>query len=169
MATDLPNFTHILETILYTKDIDKARHFYETILKLKLIPRLNSDRGVGFELGRCNLLIFALGKSTEDIVINEFRPDYKIPKHGPSEHFLPTLMDESKKPDGATSNSLRQHYCLAVEAIEDVRKWHQHLIDNNIPILGLMGWEQGGHSVYFADPDDHVGEIASRGLWDNWK
>ena len=168
MAPDLPTFTHVLETILYTKDIEKARHFYGTILNLKPNGRLQNERGVGFELGHCNLLIFALGKTTADIFVDASK-DHRIPKHGPSEHYLDSLLDDKKKPEGATSNSLHQHYCLAVDTVEDVKRWHRHLIENDVPILGLMDWEQGGHSVYFADPDDHVGEIASRGLWDNWK
>lgn len=169
MEAELPTFTHILETVLYTKNIEKAKQFYGGILQLKPIGQLNSDRGVGYELGHCNLLIFQLGKTVNDIVDDPSKPEYRIPKHAPSEHLLETLMDDSKKPYGATSNSLRQHYCLAVETIDEVKKWHKHLLENDVPILGLMNWTQGGHSVYFADPDDHVGEIASRGLWPNWR
>lgn len=169
MAAELPLFTHILETTLYTNDFDKARHFYGEILKLKPNESMDSPRGIGFELGNCNLLIFALGKTTEDIVLDPSEPAYRIPRHGPSEHFLDTLLDESKKPDGASSNSLRQHYCLAVETLDEVKRWHTHLVKNNVPILGLMDWSQGGHSVYFADYDNHVGEIACRGIWPNWR
>ena len=167
MAAQLPTFTHVLETILYTKNIAKAKQFYGGILRLKQIDNLNSDRGVGYELGQSNLLIFALGKTVDDIVDDPSKPEHKIPKHGPSKQILETLLDDSKKPDSATY--LHQHYCLAVETIDEVKRWHQHLVENNVPITGLMNWTQGGHSVYFADPDDHVCEIASRGLWPNWR
>jgi len=42
---------------------------------------------------------------------------------------------------------------------EDVAKWETYLKAKDVKILGVMDWERGGRSVYFADPDGHVGEM----------
>ena len=63
---------------------------------------------------------------------------------------------------------LKQHYCLAVKNREEVERWEKHLELEKVKVLGTMDWERGGRSVYFADPDGHVGEIGSRGIWEHY-
>jgi catechol 2,3-dioxygenase-like lactoylglutathione lyase family enzyme len=58
--------------------------------------------------------------------------------------------------------NLRTHFALAVEKPEDVDQWEQELRSKGVEILGKVDWPRGGKSVYFADPDEMVGEIASR-------
>ena len=130
---------------------------------------MSSPRGQGYYLGNTNLLIFALGQTTEDLVLDSSKPDMRIPKHAPSEHIIEVLMDDTLAPPEATSNSLRQHYCFATETIEDVKAWEEYLIEKGVPIPGRMNWKEGAaYSVYFTDPDGHVGEILSRGIWPGW-
>jgi len=169
MAAKPPMLSHILETVLYARNLDKAREFYGSTLGLKPIAGVESDRMIGYELGHTNLLIFALGKTRKDAVMDSSEPDHRIPKHGPSQVLLDTLLDDTKKPADAQLHSLRQHYCFAAESVEDVKKWEEYVMAKSIHITGRMDWPQGGYSFYFADPDGHVGEIASRGLWPNWK
>ena len=166
MTAELPQFSHILETVLYTKNIEQARNFYKDVLKLRPID--HSPRALSFELGNSQLLIFALGHTLEDLVWEPRTPQFKIAKHGPSEHIIDVLMDGRKAPAHATSNSLRQHYCLAVRTPDEVEKWQEHLSEMGVPILGKMKWDRGGFSFYFADTDGHIGEIASHGLWPSW-
>lgn len=163
MTAQLPQFTHILETILYTRNLDKARDFYGGQLQLTPIPGMSSPRGQGYQLGHTNLLILTLGETTDDLVLDTSTPEHKIPKHGPSEHILDLLLD------GDESNILRQHYCLATNTVDEAKQWEHYLTEQDVPVTGRMQWQQGGYSVYFNDPDGHVGEIASRGLWPNWK
>ena len=163
-----PALSHVLETILYTKEISKARSFYGDVLRLSPIPGMNSPRGQGYQLGDTLLLIFALGETNEDIVDDPTKPDIKIPLHGPSEHLVEILMNDARAPTSAASNALRQHYCLSAETVEAAKQWEQYLVDKEVPILGRMEWPRGGYSVYFADPDGHVGEIGSRGIWPNY-
>ena len=165
MASKLPQFSHILETILYAKSAEKSREFYKGTLGLKTI--FESPRGTGYPLGTTNLLIFTLGETTQDLVNDSSKPDYRIPKHGPSQHLLELLLDDSKSPAGATTNALRQHYCLAVTTRAEVEQWERHLLDSGVPTLSKMNWERGGYSIYFTDPDGHIGEIASKGIWPN--
>lgn len=166
MASKLPQLSHILETILYTKSADKSREFYKGILGLQ--PLFEAPRGTGYAIGTTNLLIFNLGETTEDLVDDPSKPEYLIPKHGPSQHLLDVLLDDSKKPSGATTNSLHQHYCFAVNTRAEVEQWERHLQGSGVSILGKKNWERGGLSVYFSDPDGHVAEIASRGIWPNY-
>lgn len=151
MASKLPQLSHVLETILYTKSAEKSREFYKGIFGLK--PIFESSRGTGYSLGNTNLLIFTLGGTTEDFVENSAKPEYRIPKHGPSQHLLELLLDDSKKPAGAMTNSLHQHYCFAVNTRAEVEQWERHLRDSGIAIPGIKNWERGGYSVYFLDPD----------------
>ena len=158
-AADLPPISHVLETILYTKPTEKSTEFYTSILGLK--PLLSSPRGTGYMLGNTMLLVFQLGKTTEDIVEDGGR----IAKHGPPERIVKLLMDDANTSPTA---SLRQHFCLAVENRADVERWEEHFVKNGVLIIGKMDWERGGCSVYFEDPDGHCGEIGSRGIWPNY-
>jgi catechol-2,3-dioxygenase len=64
--------------------------------------------------------------------------------------------------------SLKLHYAFAVEKREDVFHWEEHFNKSGVHIHSTMEWERGGRSVYFFDPDGHVGEIVSRGIWPHW-
>lgn len=60
---------------------------------------------------------------------------------------------------------LKTHFALAVEKNIEVDQWERELREKEVKILGKVDWPKGGRSVYFEDPDGHVGEIASRGIW----
>ena len=49
-----------------------------------------------------------------------------------------------------------------------MEKWDKHLQKLGIEVTGRMDWEKGGKSIYFEDPDGHVGEIGSRGIWPHY-
>jgi catechol 2,3-dioxygenase-like lactoylglutathione lyase family enzyme len=34
-----------------------------------------------------------------------------------------------------------------------------------VEIEGRVNWQLGGESIYFRDPDRHLGELATRGTW----
>lgn len=91
-------------------------------------------------MGNSMLLIFTLGLTGEDQVMAESKPypEMLIPKHGPSEHIIDILKDDSKAPANAVTNSLRQHYCFAVETKDEVDCWEKHLRDKGVEITGKM-------------------------------
>jgi catechol 2,3-dioxygenase-like lactoylglutathione lyase family enzyme len=41
----------------------------------------------------------------------------------------------------------------------------EHLTEHGVNLEGRTQWPRGGTSVYFRDPDDHLLEIATPGLW----
>ena len=56
------------------------------------------------------------------------------------------------------------HIAFAIPASELVR-WEAWLEENRIAIEEKRTLDQGGQSVYFRDPDRHLLEIASPGVW----
>lgn len=103
-----------------------------------------------------------------------------IPKHGPTEPLLPFLQQKYPGDYKQTSSSssqtsltiggerLRQHFCLTVDSAADVDTWDKHLMAKGVEILGRVWWpDERGRSVYFADPDGNVGEVALRRIWDH--
>ncbi|KAK4050460.1 hypothetical protein OIV83_003530 [Microbotryomycetes sp. JL201] len=111
----------------------------------------------GFSLGHTQLLLFQQGQTSTDIQLSKSDPTLVIPKHG-----LQTSTS------GEPAPRLYTHFCLAVEKPEDVDEWEAELRNKNVKILGKASWPPGGKSIYFADPDEHIGEIASKGIWPNY-
>ena len=42
-----------------------------------------------------------------------------------------------------------------------------HLTLRGVAVEGRNDWEHGGRSIYFRDPDEHLLELATPGLWSN--
>src|SRR3546814_2808611 len=47
--------------------------------------------------------------------------------------------------------------------------WRAHLTAAGVTMRGEMAWPAGGHSLYFEDPDGHVLELATPGIWPNYR
>jgi catechol 2,3-dioxygenase-like lactoylglutathione lyase family enzyme len=56
------------------------------------------------------------------------------------------------------------HIAFAIAAAE-LAKWEAWLRENGIAIEERKEWERGGVSLYFRDPDRHLVEVASPGVW----
>ena len=114
----------------------------------------------GFALGNTVLLLFQLGLTSRDLVSDRGC----IPNHGPSQGIVDSLKSASSN----DRPNLKQHYCLAAKDPADVVQWEEWFKKKQVEVIGTMDWERGGRSVYFADPDGHVGEIGSRGIWPHY-
>lgn len=149
--------------------------FYTETMGLTCVH--SNERGSVFPLGAGVLLLFQLGLTIADVPMGD---GGTIPKHGPTEPLLPYLQEN----DGAAGGDkgvfagpgelaiggekLRQHFCFAVDSSEDVDDWDRHLVAKSVEILGRVRWpDERGRSVYFADPDGNIGEVASKGIWDH--
>ncbi|MFC4172599.1 VOC family protein [Microvirga sp. GCM10011540] len=134
----MPQLNGVLETALYVDNLSRAREFYEGILHLK--PVYSDQRLCAFDVaGKSILLLFKRGASTELMRM----PGGTIPPH-----------------DG--SGPL--HIALAVPAGE-LAAWEEHLSARDVTIEGRTKWSRGGESIYFRDPDGHLLELATPGLW----
>lgn len=56
------------------------------------------------------------------------------------------------------------HIAFAIPASE-LATWEAWLKENEITVEEKRTWEFGGQSVYFRDPDRHLIEIATPGVW----
>jgi catechol-2,3-dioxygenase len=134
----MPRLAAVLETVLYVDDLDRAAAFYETVMGLD--PLHSDARMRAFDVGgRGVLLLFLRGGTLEPVET----PGGVIPPH-----------------DGAGP----LHVAFAIEKAA-LSSWSEHLADHAIPIEGTTDWPRGGHSLYFRDPDGHLLELATPGLW----
>ncbi|MBB4038509.1 catechol 2,3-dioxygenase-like lactoylglutathione lyase family enzyme [Microvirga flocculans] len=134
----MPKLNAVLETALYVDDLDRARSFYEDSLGLTLL--LHNQRMCAFDVGgRSVLLLFVRGGSTEPITT----PGGTIPPH-----------------DGQGP----LHIGFAISA-EELEAWERRLKECAIPVESRVTWSRGGTSLYFRDPDGHVLELVTPGLW----
>ena len=62
--------------------------------------------------------------------------------------------------DGAGQN----HLAFSIPRAE-LAAWERWLCENQIEIVERKKWELGGESLYFRDPDGHLLEVATPGVW----
>jgi catechol 2,3-dioxygenase-like lactoylglutathione lyase family enzyme len=56
------------------------------------------------------------------------------------------------------------HLAFAIAA-EELAAWESWLAANGIAVEEKRTWEAGGISIYFRDPDRHLLEVATPGVW----
>ena len=56
------------------------------------------------------------------------------------------------------------HVAFAIAQAE-LTAWEAWLVENGIAVEEKHTWELGGQSLYFRDPDRHLIEIATPGVW----
>jgi catechol 2,3-dioxygenase-like lactoylglutathione lyase family enzyme len=56
------------------------------------------------------------------------------------------------------------HLAFAIPAAE-LDAWENWLTQNGVAIEEKHTWERGGCSLYFRDPDQHLVEVATPGVW----
>jgi catechol 2,3-dioxygenase-like lactoylglutathione lyase family enzyme len=134
----MPHLNGILETVLYVDDLDRAARFYEEVLGLAAIAGDSRFRGYDMA-GRSVLLLFKRGATLETVTM----PGGTIPPH-----------------DGHGP----LHVAFAIGA-EELTDWERHLSKQGVAIEGRTRWPRGGESLYFRDPDGHLLELATPGLW----
>jgi catechol 2,3-dioxygenase-like lactoylglutathione lyase family enzyme len=60
---------------------------------------------------------------------------------------------------------LHMAFAIPREALES---WETRLGAMGIAVVEKTTWERGGQSLYFRDPDQHLIELATPGLWANY-
>ena len=56
------------------------------------------------------------------------------------------------------------HLAFAIAA-QELEAWESWLARNHIVVEDRRTWEAGGRSVYFRDPDGHLLEVGTPGIW----
>ncbi len=70
-------------------------------------------------------------------------------------------------PRGAHYGDGHLHLAFSVAA-EQIEIWRAHLAKHGIALDDEIHWDRGGISLYFRDPDGHLLEVASPGVWPNY-
>ncbi|KAF2436669.1 Glyoxalase/Bleomycin resistance protein/Dihydroxybiphenyl dioxygenase [Tothia fuscella] len=164
---------HVLETCLYIRNMDKSVKFYRDILGLQNF--MDTPKLSGFAIGDTTLLLFHLGDTSADTNFTGVgtQPGRgQIAGHGPDANIVSALgLQNGTTISGGRGHpevSLKLHFAFAVERREDVLLWEDYFKERDVHIHSTMDWDRGGRSVYFFDPDGHVGEVVSRGIWAHW-
>jgi catechol-2,3-dioxygenase len=134
----VPGLDGVLETALYVEDLGRAEKFYESVLGLKRLVSDSRFRAYAAG-GKSVLLIFQRGATLETVRL----PGGTIPPH-----------------DGHGP----LHMAFAV-SVDELGPWEKQLASHNVAIEGRTDWPKGGKSIYFRDPDGHLLEFATPGLW----
>jgi catechol 2,3-dioxygenase-like lactoylglutathione lyase family enzyme len=101
---------------------------------------LESERLVALAVASRNvLLLFREGATSESFAVETG----VIPPHGGSGHL---------------------HLAFSITA-EDVEPWTWRLESEGIAVESIVNWPGGAQSIYFHDPDGHLVELATPGIW----
>lgn len=137
----VPKLGGVIETSLYVDDLGRAARFYEQVLGLAAMAADGRFRAYDVG-GRSVLLLFRRGATAETVQL----PGGTIPPH-----------------DGHG----RLHVAFAVAA-DALPAWERRLAEHGVAVEGRTDWPRGGHSIYVRDPDGHLLELATPGLWPIW-
>jgi catechol 2,3-dioxygenase-like lactoylglutathione lyase family enzyme len=130
--------TGVLETCLYVTNLERSAQFYERLFGFERM--FSDDRLCAMSVaGRDALLLFLEGGTVQPIKL----PGGTIPAH-----------------DGSGPS----HFAFAIRA-EDLAAWEGRLAQNGVAIESRVHWEPGGVSLYFRDPDGHLAELVTPGIW----
>jgi catechol 2,3-dioxygenase-like lactoylglutathione lyase family enzyme len=133
-----PQLGRVLETALYVDDLDRAARFYESVLQLTNLSK--DSRFRAYDVGGVSvLLLFKRGGTLQTVHL----PGGTIPPH-----------------DGHGP----LHMGFAIGA-DELPAWEARLGAHGVAIEGRTDWPRGGHSIYFRDPDGHLLELVTPGVW----
>lgn len=73
----------------------------------------------------------------------------------------------TRVPHTAHDGSGQVHVAFAIPAAA-LAGWEARLAEHGVAIVEKRTWDAGGWSVYFRDPDGHLVELATPGVWSNY-
>jgi catechol 2,3-dioxygenase-like lactoylglutathione lyase family enzyme len=134
----MPKLDRVIETAIYVDDLDRAAAFYEQVMDLPLM--VCDARFRAYDVGGESVfLVFHRGATLDTVHL----PGGTIPPH-----------------DGHGP----LHLAFGISA-DELPAWEQRLTERKIAIEARTDWPRGGKSVYFRDPDHHLLELVTRGVW----
>jgi catechol 2,3-dioxygenase-like lactoylglutathione lyase family enzyme len=131
----------IVETCLHVEDLSRSRGFYSELFGYRLMK--SDERFCAFDVGnRQVLLLFVRGSDPSGTVL----PFGTIPAHG---------------------TSGQAHLGFGIPAAS-LPAWRERLQEQGVPTESSLTWPDGGTSIYFRDPDGHLLELLTPGVWPNY-
>jgi catechol 2,3-dioxygenase-like lactoylglutathione lyase family enzyme len=133
-----PSLNGIIETCLYVEELPRAVEFYQHVLGCKIMH--HDDRFCALSVADTHvLLLFKRGATLDPIHL----PGGIIPPH-----------------DGHGPEHIG--FAIAANTLDD---WRSQLTDARVTIESTVTWPRGGTSLYFRDPDNHLVELLTPGIW----
>ena len=128
----------ILETCLDVTDLARSRAFYEGLFGYTVMK--SDDRFCAFSIGgRQVLILFRRGSDPAGTAL----PFGFIPSHG---------------------SSGQGHIGFSIPG-ESLPAWQARLVDYGVRVESAFNWPGVGTSIYFRDPDGHLLELLTPGVW----
>jgi catechol 2,3-dioxygenase-like lactoylglutathione lyase family enzyme len=146
-------FNKIVETCVYTSDLQKLKDFYVDGLGLELVSE-EKHRSIFLKVGKSMLLIF---KPEKTLMVEQYKEDKENRKRFDIELF---------PPHGAITPPSIIHFALEIDK-SDYDNSKKVLMANNIKIEKEIIWNEGSaKSIYFKDPSGNLVEIITNNhLW----
>ncbi|MGH9805627.1 MAG: VOC family protein [Candidatus Acidiferrales bacterium] len=133
-----PQLTGVLETALYVDDVERAKSFYQRVF--------------GFEPMDGDQLLWAMSVEGKSVLLLIKKGSDSKP-HQSSGGLIP-----------GTDGQGTLHLTFSIPPGE-LDAWEKWLGANGVAIESKVRWERGGASLYFRDPDHHLLEVATPGVW----
>ena len=137
----MPKVNGILETGIYVEDVKRSSEFYKKIFKFEVMASDERFCAMKIQKGQV-FLIFKKGGTLQPVET----PGGILPGH-----------------DGDG----QMHFAFAISK-ESLSEWENWLRENGIPVESKVHWQGRGISLYFRDPDGHLIELATPGVWVNY-
>ena len=134
------NVSGIMETSLYVEDLERSSQFYRSLFNFELL----------FKDKRCH----ALNVADRQVLL--------LFKKGAS--ICPVATPGGIIPSSEGGGHIHLAFSISEADVDD---WEEKLLDYGIPLESRVDWKQGGYSLYFRDPDDHLIELITPGVWRN--
>ena len=133
-----PTLRGVLETSLYVRDLERSRAFYTSLFGFPVL--LQDDRFCALSVsGSQVLLLFRKDASVNPVTTS----GGTIPPHGGEGQL---------------------HLAFAIGR-DELDAWERRLQSQEAPIESRVSWKRGGKSLYLRDPDGHLLELATPGVW----
>ena len=131
----------MLEFGLYVQDVSRASAFYQRLFGFPVL--VSHERIAALDVqGPQVLLLFKRGAASEPMNM----PGGVLPPH-----------------DGEGTS----HVAFAIEK-GDLEPWERWLDEQDVEVESKVDWERGGRSLYFRDPDGHLLELVTPGVWETY-
>ncbi|SRR5579871_244299 len=136
-----PRIDGVLETALHVDDVPRSIAWYDRVFGF---PKMIFDeRFCAYSAGpRSTFLLFKKDGTLQPVRV----PGGVIPPHDGSGHM---------------------HMAFAIPA-DSLESWKTRLQECGVAIESTVKWIEGGTSLYFRDPDGHLLELATPGIWANY-
>ena len=128
----------ILETCLSVTDLTRSRDFYSELFGYSVMK--SDERFCALSIEERQILILFLKGSDPD---GTTLPFGFIPAHG--------------------SNG-QSHIGFSIPK-ESLPAWRERLTKHGVSVESSFAWPGGGVSIYFRDPDGHLLELLTPGVW----